>query len=97
MKEKSKSPPGFRRAFGAPEKNGRFIRIQCQKGKESSSIGKRRVFLCRRTVGVKVIATRFLKVEGRGTLVGAKEGQTEELVGGQNAGPEAPPRGSDSS
>ena len=37
----------------------------------------------------------FLKVEGRGALVGAndrREGETEELVGGQNQGPVAPPR-----
>ena len=46
---------------------------------KSSSRGKRkrRVFLCRRTVGVKVegkvIAVSFLKVEGRETLVGAKD------------------------
>ena len=38
---------------------------------------KRRVFLCGRTVGVKVdgkvILASFLKTEGRGTLVGAKD------------------------
>ena len=34
---------------------------------------KRRVLLYRKTVGVKVIPARFLKVEGRGTLVGAKD------------------------
>ena len=38
---------------------------------------KRRVLLCRRTEGVKVggkvIPSSFLKVEGRGTLVGAKD------------------------
>ena len=71
-------PPGFRRAFDAAESNGRFSRIQCQRGKESSCRGKRkrRVFLCRRTVRVKVggkaIPASFLKIEGRGTLVGAK-------------------------
>ena len=45
----------------------------------------------------KVIPASFLKVEGEGTLVGEKdrrEGQIEELVGGQNLGPEAPPRSS---
>ena len=49
-------PPGFRRAFDAAERNGRYGCIQCQRGKESSSRGKRkrRVFLCRKTVGVKV-------------------------------------------
>ena len=47
-------PPGFRVAFDAAKRNGRFGRIQCQRGKESSSRGKRRVFLCRRTMGVKV-------------------------------------------
>ena len=66
-------------AFDAAERNGRFGRIQCQRGKESSSRGKgkRRVFLCRRTVGIKVggkvIPTSCLKIEGRRTLVGAKD------------------------
>ena len=60
-------------AFDAAERNGRFGRIQCQKGKESSSRGNRRVFLCRKTVRVKVIPASFLKIEGRGTLVGAKD------------------------
>ena len=94
-------PPGFRRAFDAAERNGRFGRIQCQRGKESSSRGKRkrRVFLYKKIVvvkvGDKVLLASSLKVEGRRTLVGAKdrrEGQIEELVGGQNPGPEAPPR-----
>ena len=64
-------------AFDAAERNGRFGRIQCQRGKESSSRGKRkrRVFLCRRTmkveVGGKAIPASFLKIEGRETLVGA--------------------------
>ena len=72
-------PPGFWRAFDAAERNGRFGRIQCQRGKESSCRGKRKrqVFLCRRTVrvnvGGKAIPTSFLKIEGRGTLVGAKD------------------------
>ena len=45
--------------------------------KESSNRTKRerRVFLCRRTAGIKVggkiIPASFMKVEGRGTLVGA--------------------------
>ena len=38
---------------------------------------KKRVFLCRRTVrvkiGGKVIPASFLKIEGRGALVGAKD------------------------
>ena len=85
-------------AFDVAERNGRFGRIQCQRGKESISRGKRRVFLCRRTVGVKVrgkvIPASFQKTKGRGMLVGAKDqrGQIEELVGGQNPGPEATPR-----
>ena len=55
--------------------------IQWQRSKENSSRGKRkrRVFLCRRTVRVKakskVISTCFLKIEGRGTFVGAKDGR----------------------
>ena len=66
-------------AFDVAERNGRFGRIPCQRGEESSSRGKRkrRVFLCRRTVGVKVggkaIPASFLKVEGRRALVGAKD------------------------
>ena len=46
-------------------------------------------------VGGKAIPVSFLKVEGRGTLVGTKgqrEGRIEELVGGQKPGPVAPPR-----
>ena len=72
-------PPGFRMAFDAAERNERFGRIHCQSGKESSSKGKRkrRVFLCRRTMRVKVggkaIPASFLKIEGRGALVGAKD------------------------
>ena len=59
------------------ERNERFGRIQCQRGEKSSSTGmrKRRVFLCRKTVrvkvGDKVIPVSFLKVEGRGMLIGA--------------------------
>ena len=72
-------PSGIRRAFDAAKRNGRFGRIQCQRGKESSSRGtrKERVFLCKKTVGVnvrsKVIPASFLKIEARGTLVGAKD------------------------
>ena len=46
-------------------------------------------------VGGKPISASFLKVERKATLVGAKdprEGRIEELVSGQNPGPEAPPR-----
>ena len=64
-------------AFDMTERNGRFGHIQYQRGKKSSSRGKRRIFLCRKTVGVKVggkvIPVSFLKIEGRGVLVGAKE------------------------
>ena len=66
-------------AFDVAERNGRFGRIQCQRGKESSSRRKRkrRVFLCRGTVrvnvGGKVISASFLKVDGRGMLVGAED------------------------
>ena len=83
-------PPGFRRAFDAAERNGRFGRIQCQRGEKNSSRGKRkrRVFLCTRTVGVKVqgkvIPASLLKVEGRGTLLGAKdqrERETDRRIG----------------
>ena len=45
--------------------------------KRAAAAGKRRVFLCSRTVRVKVgskaIPASFLKIEGRGTLVGAKD------------------------
>ena len=90
----------FKMVFDA-ERNGRFGRIQCQRGKESSSRGKgrRQVFLCRRTVRVKVggkaISASFLKIEGWETLVGAKDRgkrQIEELICDQNPGPKAPPR-----
>ena len=53
--------------------------IQYQRSKENSSKGKkkRRIFLCRRTVRVKVnskvIPTSFLKIQGRETFVGAKD------------------------
>ena len=64
-------------AFDAAERNGKFGRIQCQRGKESSSRGKRRVFLDRRTAKVKVrskvIPTSFLKIERGRTLVGTKD------------------------
>ena len=43
----------------------------------------------------KVIPASFLKVEGRGTLVGVKKPEKEgwllELVGDQKSGPEVPP------
>ena len=53
--------------------------IQCQRSKEKSRKGKKKrlVFLCRRTVRVKVkskvIPTSFLKIQGRETFVGAKD------------------------
>ena len=74
--------------FGAAERNGGFGRIQCLRSKESSSTAKRkrRVFLCGRTVRVKVedkvIPARFLKIEGEGTLVGAKDRRgTDRRIG----------------
>ena len=82
-------------AFDVAETNGKFGRFQCQRGKESSSRGKRkrRVFLCRKTVKVKVkgkaIPASFLEIEGKRTFVGTKEGWLVELVGDQNPGPEA--------
>ena len=70
QKEKEQS-----RQFRAPDrKEG----IRCQRSKESHSRGKRkrRVFLYKRTVRVKVkskvIPTSFLKIEGRGTFVEVK-------------------------
>ena len=63
-----------------PKRNGRFGRIQCQRGEESSSRGKRRVFLCRRTVEVKVedkaIPSSFLNIEG-GCLLERKTKERE--------------------
>ena len=69
-------PPGFRMAFDAAERNESFGRIQCQRANESSSRGKRkrRVFLCRRTVRIKVIPASFLTLEEWRTLVGRKRG-----------------------
>ena len=67
--------------FDAAERNGRCCHIQRQRGKESSSRGKRkrRVFLCSGTVRVKVqgkvIPASFQKIEGRWTLAGAKDGR----------------------
>ena len=66
-------------AFDAAEKNGICGSTQCQRSKESGSRGKgrRRVFLCRRTVRAEgkdiVIPTSFLKIEGWGTFLGAKD------------------------
>ena len=80
-------PPGFRKAFDAAERNGRFGRIQCQRGEKSNSKGKRkrRVFLCRGTVrvivGGKAIPASFLKIEGRGALVGAKDRRVRQTDG----------------
>ena len=86
--------------FDAAERNGRSGGIQCQNSKESSSRGKRRVFLCRRTVGIKiiniVIRTSFLEIlrkrDARWGERPEKEGWFVELVDGQNPRPEAPPR-----
>ena len=92
-------PPRLRLALVAALKNARFGRIQCQRNEENSSSRrkrKRQLFLYRRTVRVevksKVIPTSFLKVEGRGTFVGKKQGRLVKLVGDQNPGSEAPPR-----
>ena len=66
-------------AFDATERYGRFGRIQCQKGKDSGSRKKkkRRIFLCKKTVNVKVkgkvIPASFRKIEGRATFVGEKD------------------------
>ena len=64
-------------AFDASESNERFGRIQCQRGKESGTREKRRVFLCRRTVRVKVkgevIPASFPKTAARDMLVGTKD------------------------
>ena len=82
-------PLGCRRAFDAAERNRTCGRIQCQRGKKRSSRGKRkrRVFLCRRTVGVKVgskaIPGSFLKIEGGGRSLGQKTGErgTDRRIG----------------
>ena len=68
----------MRLAFDAAKRDGKFGRIQCQRSEESSRRKrKRRVFLCRRTVRAegksKAIPASFLKLEGRGCFVGAKE------------------------
>ena len=93
------STSGLKSAFNAFEMNGKFGRIQCQKSKESSSRGKRQVFLCRRTVRVKVnckvIPTSTLKIEGRQLYVGGrpeKEGQLAESIGNQSPSFEVPER-----
>ena len=47
-------------------------------------------------VGGKAIPASFLKVKGKGNVRWGerpeREGRIEQLVGGQNPGPEAPPR-----
>ena len=74
-------PPGFRIAFDAAKRNGKFGRIQCQRSKESSSIRKRkrRVFLCRKIARVevkdKVIPASFLKIDEWGRSLGRKTGE----------------------
>ena len=82
--------------FDAAKRNERFGCMQCQRSKESSSKGKRRLFVSRRTVGVKVegkvIPTSFLKIEGRRAFFGEKEGWLVELVGNQDPDAEPPPR-----
>ena len=68
-------------AFVAAERIGRFGRIQCQRSKESRSKGKRRVFLCRGIVRVKVKG-KVISIEGRGTLVVAKDRrETDRRIG----------------
>ena len=89
-------PSGLGLSFDAAERNRNFGRIQCPKSKESSSKGKRGVFLCRRTVKVEVKSTviptsfrkrmRVVRWSGRAE----KEVQLLELVCDQS--PEAPPR-----
>ena len=61
-------PPGLRLAFDAAERNGKFGRIQCQKGKECSSRGREKKASVplqmdgeSRSKG-KVIPTSFLKI-----------------------------------
>ena len=76
--------------------------IQCQRSKENSSKEKkkRRVFLCRKTVRVKVknkvILTSFSKNSRKRDICWGerpkKEGQLVKLVGDQNTDSEAPPR-----
>ena len=72
----------LRLAFDAAKRNIRFGHIRCHRSKESSSRGKRRVFFCRRTmrVGVKgiIISSSFLKIEGRGSFIGAEEGRKRD-------------------
>ena len=58
--------------------------IQCKRSKENSSKEKkkRRLFLCRRTVGVKVkskvILTTFPKIQEKETFVGKKDQSKRE-------------------
>ena len=81
-------------------KNGKFGCTLCQRSKESSSRGKRKrlVFICRRTLRVKVkskvIPTNSLIIERRGRSLGRKTGERGrivELVGSQKPSTEAPP------
>ena len=62
-------------AFDSAKKNKRFGPSECQRSKESGSRRKRKkqVFLCRKTVRVKVegkvIPGSFLKIEGKGVAI----------------------------
>ena len=93
-------PPGFRMAFDAAERNGRFGRIQCQRSKETSSRGKRRVFLCRRTMTIKVNGKVNPSKLSENEITGnvrwgerpERKRQSEKSVGDQSPNPEAPPR-----
>ena len=72
---------GFRMAFDVAESNGIFSCIQCQRSKESSSRGKRQVFLCRRTAKVKVIGkvipASFVRIERWGRSLERKTRERE--------------------
>ena len=64
-------------AFDAAKRNGRFGRIQYQRGKEQQQRKETSIPLHKNSgmglkVGSKVIPASFLKVEERKTLVGAK-------------------------
>ena len=79
-------PPGLRLSFDAAERKGKLATFSDRKI-EISSRGKRkrRVFLCRRTVRVKVkgkvIPMSFLKIEERGTFVGQSSGEIVTVSG----------------
>ena len=76
-------PPGFRMAFDAAERNKRFGRTHCQRRKESSSRGIRRVFSAEKQWESKSSQRTFGKLNKGGRSLGQKTGEkgTDRRIG----------------